>query len=318
MTVLRDKTIKEMIEGKQLVPEGNPQNAEFCSYEFTAAVILRGGSGRFEPIDKLGTEIKPAELVWIKASEEIIMPPNMVGLWIQTQTLARKGLLLLNISLIEPGYQGPLSAVLVNFGGNKVTVSPDTKIAKVAFLSLDGDATKSVGKWNSSNYDANLREMAESSPNTFLQLRSFEQKAEEILERMEKKVEESANGVVKDIKGNLEVDLKGSLKDHMIKWGGGAVIGFLAACVAVWLMISSYLPRLSEYAKFDELARSAAMNQQSETITGLNREFQIQAAEIKSLKKQLDDLKIRNNNPQSQGDAIDTTSLQDGDNVVPH
>lgn len=317
MTVLSDKTIKEKMSRNELVPKGNLNSAEFCSYEFTAAVMLRGGSGCFEPIDELGTEIKPAELVWIKAHEEISVPLNMVGLWIQTQTLSRQGLLLLNISLIEPGYQGPLSAVLVNFGSNKVTVSKDTKIAKVAFLLLDGDATKPVGKWDSSVYGAKLREMVASSPNTFLQLRSFEQKAENILEEMNRKVEERANEVVKDVKGTLEGDLRGDIRTYAVKWGGGAVIGFLAACATIWLMMSSYLPRLSEYSKFDEMARKAAITQQAETITKLDMRLLTLTTEIESLKWQLSSVKAGDNEPQRQDNPPDTTRLTSPDNTVP-
>jgi len=144
MTVLSDKTIKERIAKSELVPKGNPSSATHCSYEFTAAQMLRGGAPRALPISKRGTVIKPAQLVWITACEEISVPSDMVGLWIETQTFGREGLLLLNISLIEPGYKGPLSAVLVNFGKKPVPIFPHTKIAKVIFLSLDDDADKEV------------------------------------------------------------------------------------------------------------------------------------------------------------------------------
>ena len=48
--------------------------------------------------------------------------------------LSRQGVLLLNISLVEPGYEGYLTTVLVNFGNKNVVISPTTTIAKVAFF----------------------------------------------------------------------------------------------------------------------------------------------------------------------------------------
>jgi len=133
MTVLSDKTIKEMIEDNKLIPNGNVDNATHCSYEFTAVLMVRGSSHEEEEITGSGVVIEPAQLGWIKAREEISMPPNMVGLWIQTQTLARKGLLLLNITIIEPGYKGPLSAVLVNFGEKKCCYWPRNQDSKGCF-----------------------------------------------------------------------------------------------------------------------------------------------------------------------------------------
>lgn len=306
MTVLSDKTIKEMIAQKRLIPSGNAGSAEFCSYEFTAAVMLRGGSGCFELIDRLGIEIKPAELVWVKASEEISVPPNMVGLWIQTQTLARQGLLLLNISIIEPGYQGPLTAVLVNFGSNNVTVSLDTKIAKVVFLLLDRDATKLVGKWDTNDYDDKLREMVARSPNTFLQLQSFEMKAKDILDLMKREMEQSVKSMADLAKDKIIDDLQSDLRGTLLKWGGLVAAGLLIGCTIVWLMMSSYLPRLSEYSKFDELARRAAMTQQVETITGISTQLSTLTTEIESLKKQM------------QSDATNTNPLSDANNAVPN
>jgi len=318
MAVLSDKTIKEMIEEKQLVPEGNGNSAEFCSYEFTAASILRGGSHEVEQLVDSEVVIEPAQLVWIKAKEEISIPANMVGFWIQTQTLARDGLLLLNITLIEPGYEGPLSAVLVNFGKKRVPISSHTKIAKVIFLSLDKEATKRVGKWDSGDYDDMLMDIAANAPETFLQLQSFEQKAEEILKRMEEKVKERASGVVKDVKGTLEKDLKGDIRTYALKWGGGAAVGFALAFAAIVWVIFTLLPRLSaEYAGVKNMAQEAAITQQAETITELRTQLRAQTVEMESVKKQLNELKTNRNNLQSQGGISDKNPLPDGNNAVP-
>lgn len=316
MAVLSDKTIKERIAENKLIPGGDPDRATHCSYEFTAASILRGGSPKAEQVTE-SVVIEPAQLVWIRAREEISIPPNMVGLWIQTQKLARDGLLLLNISLIEPGYKGPLSAVLVNFGKEPVPISPRTKIAKVMFLPLDGDAANLVEGCGSEEYNDHLAKMALAGPTTFLQLQAFDLKADDILDNMKKRMKAEVSSLAAQAKDQLGKALKGDIRIAFLKWGGPVLGGLVLGCAIVWLMISSYLPRLSEYGKFDELARRAAMTQQAETITGLNTQFELQKAEIEALKKQFDDLKTGNSNPQSRGDATDTTSLPGTDNVVP-
>ena len=306
MTVLSDKTIKKRIANNELVPNGNVASAEYCSYEFTAALMMCGGSHEAVKITGSGVVIKPAQLVWIRARDEISMPAGMVGLWIQTQTLSREGLLLLNTTLIEPGYEGPLSAVLVNFGKKDVVIGPETKIAKVVFLTLDSEADKLVEKGDSKTYDAKLLDMAANAPTSFLQLQSFEKKADDILGTMNKQMKQEVSTLSEQVKVQLKNDLQGDLKWTIFKWGGITLSGLALGCLIVWLMISSYLPRLSVYSKFDEFARRAAMTQQAATITGLNTQIQILATEVKSLKKQV------------QSDSTNTKAVSDPNNTDPN
>ncbi|MHC4478187.1 MAG: dCTP deaminase domain-containing protein [Planctomycetota bacterium] len=322
MAVLSDKTIKERIKKGELVPNGNLDSATHCSYEFTAALMLRGGSEEGERILEKAVAIEPAQLVWIKAREKISMPANMVGVWIQTQALARQGLLLLNVTLIEPGYQGPLSAVLVNFGNKKVPIFPHTKIAKVMFLPLDREAAKLVENGDLEKYDTVLTEMAANAPKTFLQLQSFlpniEERANAKLEAMDREIERNVATIAGETRVTLERDLRGDMTSFFRKWGFGLFAGFVVGCAAVWLVISTFLPRLvAEYSGVEELARKAALVQQAETITGLSTRLKTQATEIESLKKQVYDLKTKENKPQFQGNPTDTIPLSDANNAVP-
>ena len=312
MAILSDRTIKERIAKNELIPGGDPDSATHCSYEFAAAQMLRGGRPRALPISKRGTVIEPAQLVWIRAREEISVPANMVGLWIQTQTLAREGLLLLNISLIEPGYKGPLSAVLVNFGKKPVPIYPHTKIAKVIFLPLDGDADKEVkGCDDSKEYNDDLARLAANAPKTFLQLQSFlpniEERAEAKLEAMNKQIELSVGNIAKEARLDLEKDLREKLKTSFIRGHIGLFGGFIFGLLVVLLVIVTYLPRLAaEYSGVEELARKASMVQQAKTITELNTQLRTLITEIETLKKQM------------RVDVTDTTSLPNTNDAVPN
>lgn len=311
MAVLSDKTIKKMIKDNKLVPNGNVDNATHCSYEFTAALMIHGSSHEEEEIHESVAVIKPAQLVWIKAREKISTPADMVGVWIQTQTLARKGLLLLNISLIEPGYEGPLTAVFVNFGNQNVIIRKDTKIAKVIFLPLDSDATKLVGKWNSKTYDEKLLDMAANAPTSFLQLQSFlpniEEKANAKLDAIDREIKRSVDTIVKQTRSSFKEDLQGDLKSTLIKWGGGIAAGFIFSFAAVLFGIFTFLPRLTaEYSKVDELARKASMVQQAETMNGLSTKLRFLETEIESLKKQ------------AKSDSRNAKTVPDANSTVPN
>jgi hypothetical protein len=49
--------------------------------------------------------------------------------------------MILNTSIVEPGYDGQLSCVLVNFSSQQQTLSPDTPIAKLNFHEVAGKPT---------------------------------------------------------------------------------------------------------------------------------------------------------------------------------
>jgi len=318
MTVLSDKTIKEKIANNELVPNGNADNAMHCSYEFTAKLMLRGDSKKAEKITEPGIPIEPAQLVWIRAREEISMPAKMVGLWIQTQTLARQGLLLLNISLIEPGYKGLLSAVFVNFGNKRVIISPDTKIAKVMFLPLDREAAMLVRKWNYSNYDTKLMDMAANAPETFLQLRSFlpniQEKAQGYIESIKNEVDTQcehiknyAENISERERTKLKSYFQSDIKRFLLRVTCGAGLGFLIICAVIWFGIAKLLPSLiAEYSRVEEIAQKASMVQQAETITDLSTQIHTLETEIESLKKQI------------QADTTSTNPLSDTNNAVPN
>jgi len=163
-----------------------------------------------------------------------------------------------------------------------------------------------VKEGDSKTYDAELLDVAANAPKTFLQLQSFEKKADDILGTMKKQMKQEVNKLPEQVKVQLKNDLQGDLKWTLFKWGGITLSGLALGCLIVWLMISSYLPRLSEYSKFDELARRAAMTQQAETITDLNTQIQILATEVKSLKKQV------------QSDPTNTKAVSDPNNPVPN
>ena len=64
MTVLSDRILRDRISKHELILDGRPDRAKHCSYEFTAAAIVKGGSSEFKKITEPVT-ISPVQLVWI-------------------------------------------------------------------------------------------------------------------------------------------------------------------------------------------------------------------------------------------------------------
>ncbi len=306
MAVLSDKTLRERIANNELILDGRPERATHCSYEFTAAKIIFGGSSEFRTISESGETVSPARLVWVRARETISVPPNMVGLWIQTQSLSRQGVLLLNISLVEPGYKGYLTAVLVNFGKKDVVIGPTTTIAKVVFLALDDHAIDEVKPSDSESYDGLILEMAANAPASFLRLESFlpqlKEQAEEKLkfideqltwksEAIHKEAARSMGMAATQAKSEIANDLRGVLRGSVVRWWGSALLGFAAACGAVWFGVITLLPELiASHSNVDELVQRAMKVQEARKGETLSGRLDAQAAEIEALGRQLADL----------------------------
>lgn len=203
MTVLSDKTIREHMQAGNLVI-GDERQAVHCSYEFLPGKIYPGGQqpdgqhvidwtdAATRPADARYT-IEPAAVVWVRAQHTVKLPNNVCGLWIKTNTLSRQGLMLINSSLVEPGYEGHLSCNFVNFGKSPVYLTPDKPIAKLLFLKLDGDALVPF-ETRFPKYDTMISETASHGPSTFLQISdvaaTLEEERTKALEEIEKHTRE--------------------------------------------------------------------------------------------------------------------------------
>jgi deoxycytidine triphosphate deaminase len=316
MAVLSDATIRDRLSS--LVPNGQKDDAKHCAYEFTAAKVFKGSAAA--PLivsDDTPVIVEPTELVWIRAKEEISVPDNCVGMWVQTQTLSRKGLLLLNHSLVEPGYRGPLHAVFVNFGRTKVTINAVTKIAKVVFFELDKSAENLV-KFDTSGYDSLILEISANAPDSFMQLNSLVPSLKTEAEERLRALQSEARVLQSEIAAGAKADLtaavdkrrdelrtevekqKSEMKDHIkslaLRWGGASVGGLMLGVALVWLGLSVYLPRLAaSYADVDGIARRVVQERAS-ARDAASAELRANRAELETLRQELQALKQQNAN----------------------
>lgn len=260
MPVLSDTSIKTYLAKQELVVEGDDARAEHCAYEFTAAKLYFGGAEGttnhaivFERGSNQSAIIDPGVLVWIRSRETVKMPADKVGLWIQTNTLSRKGLLLLNMSLVEPGYEGFLTAAFVNFGRTRVAINSETKIAKLMFLELDQAAGSLVPSMDQHTYDANTESIALLAPRTFLRVEDFLPDLGRAEREAAEQISKAANEANNEINTNLENQKKhtresisqaveADIKKFIWKALGGFGFGAFAFCVAFGFLYSRFFP----------------------------------------------------------------------------
>ncbi len=314
MSVLSDTTLRHGLA--TLVPNGEKADAKHCAYEFTAATVFKGSAANPQAVVAgAPVIIEPTELVWVKAKEEIKMPRDRVGLWVQTHTLSKKGLLLLNTTLIEPGYAGPLHAVFVNFGQTRVTIDSTTKIAKVIFFELDTGATELVNI-DTSSYDKSILDISANAPDSFMRLRSFVTDLKSEANARIEELKKEARALQTEVAISAKNDLMGELDKHKnelraekekqtsamtegvksaaIRWWGPTILGFFAALAGVWLGLAVYLPRVTaSYGELDGLAKRA-VQEHAAALDKASAEFRTSRVELDRLQEEFQTLQRQN------------------------
>jgi deoxycytidine triphosphate deaminase len=290
MTVLSDKSIQAAMDRQELILDGKPKYADGCSYEFKAGRVVYGGTDRASTqvtsVDLSRTPsqtavIQPTAVVWVRSCERVSIPKNMVGLWVQTNSLSRSGLLLLNSTLVEPGYEGHLAAHFVNLGSSAVLLNSDTTIAKLLFLSLDVEAISLVDSSEFQNYDALIDKLAASSDRSFLRIGELtpdlESTARSLTANAEKRIREQTDAAVK------EASERFTQFEERTYWrvGGGFVAGLaLATLFSLWIY-----PKLREVDDESKTRIVQIVTERNEKLAKRLDEMQAELADIKLSKK---------------------------------
>jgi deoxycytidine triphosphate deaminase len=77
--------------------------------------------------------VPPQGMVEVISLETIKVPENVAGYASVLTRLSRRGLLALNTGIIDPSYEGPLSAVMVNFGRTAFSLSSGDSFLRLTF-----------------------------------------------------------------------------------------------------------------------------------------------------------------------------------------
>ena len=118
-------------------------------------------------------ELKPNELVIFQTREKIRMPLNLSASYAALDSVAKQGILLINASMIEPGYEGYLSGVLLNFSSRSFFISPNMEIVKISFNEVNGDVHDKLCE-KIDDYTDQLQVKAQYYTQTFLDIERIE------------------------------------------------------------------------------------------------------------------------------------------------
>jgi dCTP deaminase len=269
MTILSDVEIRKRIRLGELIPGGDESRIRSCHYEVSPGKIIRTGEvgNREQIVDWTHPQanqseietVQPGAMVWVRTRERVKMPNDVCAFWWQTNTLSRQGLMLVNASMVDPGYEGLLACLFVNFGKLPVRINPDTRVAKLIFARLDQPTAQPYQNTGADEgtYDRRIREFALNAPQTFLgvhelsaTLASERASALGAITDEGKMVKEQA---VQEIKAAVREAREEEVKLFQQNMQSGVVKSFGWAAVGLVLLVfvTSLLPRAQAFLQPD-------------------------------------------------------------------
>lgn len=200
--ILTDSSLDELVRSEQVLEDYDPSLIKYCGCELRLGRVFMPGSGEAQggvapqrqgvrgwianligevsaPTVPTVWTIGPSETMVVITRETVRIPNGFCATYGQLNRLANHGLMLLNTSIVEPGYHGPLSCVLVNFSSQKVLLRQDQSIAKISFHRLDGPSHHLQKSFDRVSYESGLAETATKLPKSFLDISGIEQRITE-------------------------------------------------------------------------------------------------------------------------------------------
>lgn len=186
--ILSDGEIKKRVTSEKLIEFHDPKQIKYCGCELTLGKAVAAKTGEVLSItdnrrnwfsNVLTTTkcfvIEPSETKILVTKEKLNMPQDLCATYGQLNRLANKGLMILNTSIVEPGYSGPLSCVLVNFSSQKHALSPGDPIAKLTFHQVCGTPEQMLTEdFTHDDYEKLVSKNATSLPESLLDISGIE------------------------------------------------------------------------------------------------------------------------------------------------
>ena len=121
--------------------------------------------------------LKPRDIILFETEEMLKMPQNISGSYTAMNSIAQKGILLINASVVEPNYHGPLSGILANFSSKDFVIYPKMEIAKICFHQVDTEMPPSPNIENEISEKDYLKDLQRKAKDyygeTFLDIKSI-------------------------------------------------------------------------------------------------------------------------------------------------
>ena len=126
------------IFSRNLLYEADEKNLKNSTYDLTIGDIFALGPENVKERRRKGPErsyfIKPQEMVFVLSKEHFALPSDVTGVATLRTTYTKRGLLALNVGIIDPKFSGPISTALLNFSNRDAEIHVGEKFFRVLFF----------------------------------------------------------------------------------------------------------------------------------------------------------------------------------------
>jgi dUTPase len=126
---------KAEIENEGLIIGGVPAGYRASSYDVHIGQILSNDAEL-----RASFKMPPQGIVQVISRERVRLPSTVTGLATVKTGLCNEGLLALNIGIIDPGYEGPISSFLLNFSNVPRVLTRGEPFLRLQFIPLPNAA----------------------------------------------------------------------------------------------------------------------------------------------------------------------------------
>lgn len=142
-----------------------PDSVRSSTYDATVGRIISNGK-------VYNTEaflLEPRGIVWVVSAETFNMPKDITGMSTLRTTWTHRGVLALNVGVIDPGYDGPLAAAIVNFGDRPFPIRKGDSFFRVMFIEHE-DAIIKEKRISYDAYSVDILDKSIASGDSFLRI----------------------------------------------------------------------------------------------------------------------------------------------------
>jgi deoxycytidine triphosphate deaminase len=154
--------------GSIVTTEFDPQSSRGTSYDVRIGKIIWLDEKEVQESNSQFL-LKPQGVAEVISLERLTLPTNVVGFVSVKTALCDEGVMALNIGLVDPGYEGPLSTTLVNFSNRPYNLQQGEVMLRLTFFRCESSAARASA--NADQYLKTKRQKILRFSDTFLNLK---------------------------------------------------------------------------------------------------------------------------------------------------
>ena len=156
------------IGSKGIVQGSVPDAQRPTTYDATVGTIIREGV----ELTKQTYTLPPRGIVWVISAETFELPEDVTGLATLRTTWTHDGVLALNVGVVDPGWNGPLAAALVNFGNESFPIRKGEPFFRILFHG-HGVSGAQINRKDIAEYKSMILNKSKKFSSTFLNMDSL-------------------------------------------------------------------------------------------------------------------------------------------------